>query len=441
MSMQPFSIFDASSEFHQTIGLLKTTAAAASKHGDAVILRLNKERDVHLLTGEQSVSFWLSNFAHLPAEFGDLTSNATTMNLLQGNDVLPSAWSSGAAFTSIRNDAFAADWNGWFDATVEAAAIAFLDGIALQAQDLQHLARLWSVRAVCHTVFGSALPDIEMANGLLLIEDLYAQMNAALSADTDPTSLKEFKLARAFLDLAVRMNVEAARPGDRTVLSTLLERFPENFDRQARHDHLRSVLVQVVFERLSIDGLNLLWALLHLAQDPDLVDAIAEEARCSFKEGRPDSGAFPLAMAVAKEIQRLYPELPFIFRTAKRDLVFRTMTISAGSTVLFSPWLLHRDGRYWTDPARFDPTRFLGAKAPPRCYLAFGTIGQEHSRARFVCQQIAKTISLICCAYTFALPDKIRPGDLRPVLHSTLRPRGTLGMHWRPRTIAAGAVE
>nr|WP_082159446.1 cytochrome P450 [Micromonospora sp. HK10] len=44
------------------------------------------------------------------------------------------------------------------------------------------------------------------------------------------------------------------------------------------------------------------------------------------------------------------------------------------SRILLCPYLLHRDPRFWPEPERFDPDRWLGAEQPHarHAYLPFG---------------------------------------------------------------------
>jgi cytochrome P450 len=49
--------------------------------------------------------------------------------------------------------------------------------------------------------------------------------------------------------------------------------------------------------------------------------------------------------------------------------------VPKGTSVLISPYVMHRHPRYWSDPLRFEPRRFSGADAaarPPYAYLPFG---------------------------------------------------------------------
>ena len=48
------------------------------------------------------------------------------------------------------------------------------------------------------------------------------------------------------------------------------------------------------------------------------------------------------------------------------------MVIPSRSIVLLSPYLLHRDARWFPDPERFDPERFAGSRADTYGWIPFG---------------------------------------------------------------------
>lgn len=79
--------------------------------------------------------------------------------------------------------------------------------------------------------------------------------------------------------------------------------------------------------------------------------------------------------SIIKESLRLYPPIHLGNRRATQDLVFQDRLIPAGTRVLYSIYLAHRDPRYWSEPSRFDPGRFSpdrACKPPPFAYLPFG---------------------------------------------------------------------
>lgn len=83
----------------------------------------------------------------------------------------------------------------------------------------------------------------------------------------------------------------------------------------------------------------------------------------------------PFALQVMKESMRLYPPAYSIARTALRDIEIGGFPIRKDEVVVISQWLLHRDARFFDDPLRFDPDRFLPereAQIPRYAYIPFG---------------------------------------------------------------------
>jgi cytochrome P450 len=104
------------------------------------------------------------------------------------------------------------------------------------------------------------------------------------------------------------------------------------------------------------------WAWYLLAQNPQYFERLRAEG-------------MPFALQVMKETMRLYPPAFLIARNALRDTEIGGMKVRQGDLVLIAPWLYHRDPRWFEDPLRFDPDRFLPereAKIPKNAYLPFG---------------------------------------------------------------------
>lgn len=83
----------------------------------------------------------------------------------------------------------------------------------------------------------------------------------------------------------------------------------------------------------------------------------------------------PFALRVMKESMRLYPPAYIISRQALRDISIGGFAIRKDEIVFIAPWLFHRDARFFEDPLRFDPDRFLPereSKLPRYAYLPFG---------------------------------------------------------------------
>nr|WP_320203673.1 cytochrome P450 [Agrobacterium rosae]MDX8305552.1 cytochrome P450 [Agrobacterium rosae] len=432
MSMQACPVFDANSDLYRSIGVLKVIETAVRKHGDIVILHTRDDRDTYLLSGQQSVRFWHEHAAHLPSEIDDARSSPATTHVLLGDGAQGVSWAQVGVPLRRKLKAIAGDMDQWFEENLKGAAAAFLDEAQTPVPDLLQLCRHWSVRSLCHTIFGTAFPDTEFVDGLIQVQLFHRFMYGKTTATLqDAEKLQEYQETRAFLDRVVRTNIASAQPGDRTVLASLLEAMPAGIDLDTQIDHLRPVLFRILFEKLSFNGLNLFWALVHLAQNPELADAIAAEAISSSAD---DADAYPLSVAAAKETLRLYPEYSFIYRRTKQDLPFGEVMIPSQSTILISPWLLHRDERYWRRPTHFDGQRFAATNDTPACYLPFGIGPKALKQRSFALCQIAVSLRAICAAVAFSLSPECPPGNLRPFLRSELAPRGAVPVIFKRRS-------
>lgn len=94
-----------------------------------------------------------------------------------------------------------------------------------------------------------------------------------------------------------------------------------------------------------------------------------------------DAGALPLLSATLKEAMRLYPPVAAIMtRRLTRDITLGGVRLPARTLVRVTPWLLHRDPRWWPDaPLAFKPERFLASspgqaahEIPRGAYIPFG---------------------------------------------------------------------
>lgn len=183
------------------------------------------------------------------------------------------------------------------------------------------------------------------------------------------------------------------------------------------------------------------WMWWQLSEHPEAYDRMLAEVD-DVLEGRTptiaDLPRLPWTQACFEESMRRYPAVWIIPRTAREDDMIGGHRISAGTNIMIPVRQIHHDPRWWPDPERYDPERFLpGADDGdrPRCaYLPFGG-------GRRVC--IGRSFALMeAVLITAMLAQRVRfelvPGaDVRPESTFTLRPRDGVPMRVRPRTGAA----
>jgi cytochrome P450 len=131
-------------------------------------------------------------------------------------------------------------------------------------------------------------------------------------------------------------------------------------------------------------ALTFTWFL--LAQNPDVERRLSDELDEVLGGSQPTFEDLPkleYTEQVLKEAMRLYPPVPQVPREPTAEITLGGYRIPEGGTVAPSQWVIHRDERFWDDPAAFRPERFGGdSERPDFAYFPFGggprrCIGQQ----------------------------------------------------------------
>jgi cytochrome P450 len=88
-----------------------------------------------------------------------------------------------------------------------------------------------------------------------------------------------------------------------------------------------------------------------------------------------DLPRLPYLLQVIKEAMRLYPPAWSIGRRSIEDDIVGGFRVRADSLILLTPYVTHRDPRFWPNPEGFDPERFepeLEKTRPKYAYFPFG---------------------------------------------------------------------
>ncbi len=141
---------------------------------------------------------------------------------------------------------------------------------------------------------------------------------------------------------------------------------------------LRDEAITLLLAGHETTALALVWTWYRVARDARVADALVREARRVLKDRPPraaDLDALPYTRAVVQEGLRLYPPAYAIGREARAPVLLGNHRIPKGATVFMSPWVMHRDPRYYEEPEAFLPERWIGGAPPgfPRfAYFPFG---------------------------------------------------------------------
>ncbi|XP_066991584.2 cytochrome P450 4c3 [Anabrus simplex] len=103
-----------------------------------------------------------------------------------------------------------------------------------------------------------------------------------------------------------------------------------------------------------------------------------------------------------KETMRLFPPVFHMFREVPQEVKLSTCTLPAGCVVSTMAYFVHRDPRYFPDPERFDPDRFLPEKSYGRhhySYIPFGAGQRSHIGYEFAEMQMITTLATVLRKY------------------------------------------
>lgn len=137
------------------------------------------------------------------------------------------------------------------------------------------------------------------------------------------------------------------------------------------------VLRRFLLSSMSSPSAVLAWSMVELAGDPDELARLRDEIDAvGYARVVADPLDRPVRLlAFIKEVLRRHTPAFLLHRTALAPTTVGPFQVDAGQTVAFSPYLMHRDARWWhEDPELFLPDRWLRSRAPhaPFAYRPFG---------------------------------------------------------------------
>lgn len=120
----------------------------------------------------------------------------------------------------------------------------------------------------------------------------------------------------------------------------------------------------------------LTWTWHQLLKYPEIMEKVRAEVN-SVVSGKAPSfeeiQKLEYTKAVFEESMRLFPPFWRISRTNQEATTLGGFDIPAGTNIIASIYTIHRSPKYWNDPLKFDPERFLGSKERRKfSYLPFG---------------------------------------------------------------------
>ena len=253
-----------------------------------------------------------------------------------------------------------------------------------------------------------------------------------------PTNLRRQRAVRQ-LDEIVYGIIARRRAGgeDRgDLLSMLLRARDEDDGGRMTDKQLRDEAMTLFLAGHETTAIALSWTWYLLARHPAVVAKLEAELDGTLGGRAPtvaDLPRLPYAGMVVSEAMRLYPPAYAFGREAIGDCQIGGYRVAAGTTLIMSPWVLHRDRRFFDEPEAFDPDRWaddLAKRLPKYAYFPFGGGPRLCIGASFATMEATLLLATIARRSRLAIASDA-PITPRPAI--TLRPKDGVRVVLRAR--------
>jgi cytochrome P450 len=322
-----------------------------------------------------------------------------------------------------------------------------MTGAAMQEQstwrhgetiDANRAMMLVTLDIVAATLFGATIGSGGSAIGKAL-DDVFEAFSIGYGPltpllDLIPTPKKRrLQKGKRLLDDTIDRIIAERRASDvdtGDLLSMLLHATDTEGDGGGMSDQqLRDEAITIFIAGHETTANALTWTWLLLARTPDAERALHEEVDRVLGDRLPtmdDLAQLPMTRAIVAESMRLYPPAYIVGRRAMAEYTVGDVTFPARTIFLAPQFIVHRDPRWWPQPDRFNPARWLDGDAtatrPKMAYFPFGAGTRICVGEQFAWMEAMLVLATLARRWRVRVPGP--DPELEPII--TLRPKGGL---------------
>jgi cytochrome P450 len=268
-----------------------------------------------------------------------------------------------------------------------------------EVRDIHAEMMRYTREAICSVLFGSefAANNLEITNAVSVVfgdlraEILYLPIWRRLPFARNIRWNRAVKLLNRSIRTIIGERRSRAEAGDDLLGSLLSAHDSDGYTMS--DEQLHDEILTLFLAGHETAALSLTWAAYLVATHPEIQERAAEEVFTVTAGGDLRAEHYPhlrILTAVAKEALRLYPPVWSLGRVATKDSALGSLPVVKGTDLWLCLHRLHRDPRWYPEPERFRPERWLGNQAQRRfTYAPFGVgprvcIGQHFAMAETV---------------------------------------------------------
>lgn len=329
--------------------------------------------------------------------------------------------------------------------------LALWDGEVRGTRDVHDDLMKLTMEIATKTLFGSDLPPRDarevsaaFSDAIVEIATRFRRLFKIPRWLPIPSNLR-YNRAVAKLDrLIYGFIAEKEREGGGDDLLTMLMDVRDEDGSRMSRKQIRDEAVTIFLAGHETTAIALSWTFYLLSQNPEAEEKAAREVATVLGGRKPeaaDLARLPYLSNVISESMRLYPPAYAFGRESLADCEIGGYKIAAGTTVFMSPWVSHRDPRWFAEPLSFRPERWENdfAKTLPRfAYLPFGGGPRVCIGNNFALMEAVLVLASVLQRYRLQLAPGAR---IEPFASITLRPRWGMPMTVRRRPSISGPRE
>lgn len=303
-----------------------------------------------------------------------------------------------------------------------------------QPTNLQHRLMELSLTLICRFLFHRTLPGAA--------QRIHAAVDAIMQITRSPIRIPSFiptpanlRLRKSMRQLDQLIDEIIATPSDDASMESILTLLQNRLHDAWGETFIRDELATLLLSGHETTANAIAWACVLIAHHPEVEQRIVDDVALMMHHGclqLDQLGELKYTTAVVNEALRLYPPAWITSRRALVPCQFGDYSFKEQTSFTISPWVTHRDERFFVEPTVFNPQRWLrdDARSISRyAFIPFGTgprvcIGEDLARL-----EMLLTITLVVSRYHIEV---LPTSDCTPFPALALRPT-KLNVILRPR--------
>lgn len=398
---------------------------SARDHGDIVRFRLGP-MVVHLVNRPEYVEHVL---LHRAANYDKQTRSVSKIRATCGNSLLSSDGEMWLRHRRLIQPVFRQQHLEQFVPVITETTTSMLETWDVSARsgaqidivsEMMHL----TLKIAARILFGTDMhceAEVVERSLTVVLQDTWRRLESLfdMSAISPALHRPSFRRALQEIDAIVYRIINSRRQAGApsgNLLSRLLDAHDSGSKMRFSDQELRDAVVTLLLAGHETTANALASTFYLLSQSPKVEEHVCREVN-GFNPATVSASDLTNTGRVFAESIRLYPSVWILERRVIADDEIGGYHIPAGSTVVVSPWVLHRHPEFWPDAEQFDPERFSpeqSALRPSHAWIPFG-IGPHQCIGQHMASLVAKQIlGMVYRQFRLRLvpgqPIKLQPG-------------------------------